>query len=109
MDGWSTLRDSVSTTSICLLSLIGYLALYYYLAIYKSNLKHRSSPQKIKPDPESTEYLTALQQHVLFWGRDGDNIISPHHVYNGFREIGFSIPFSITSLLIPVSSLIQLD
>ena len=46
--------------------------------------------------------LTALQQHVLFWDRDGDNLIFPHDVYTGFREIGFSIPFSLTSLLIPI-------
>lgn len=45
---------------------------------------------------------TALQQHVLFWDRDNDNIIHPHDVYNGFRELGFSIPFSIGSLLIPL-------
>lgn len=92
----------MSTNSVCLVSFIGYIALYYYFAIYQSNLKHSSSPEKSQPDPESTKDLTALQKHVFFWDRDGDNIIYPHHVYNGFREIGFSIPFSITSLLIPV-------
>lgn len=46
--------------------------------------------------------LTALQQHIIFWDRDCDNVIYPHNVYTGFREIGFSIPFSLASLLIPV-------
>src|ERR1700761_9604255 len=45
---------------------------------------------------------TALQQHVLFWDRDNDGIIHPWDVYTGFRELGFNIPFSIGSLLIPI-------
>ncbi|CZS96198.1 related to calcium-binding protein caleosin [Rhynchosporium graminicola] len=57
-----------------------------------------SNPSSPTPDPN----LTALQQHVLFWDRDRDNIIYPHDVYTGFRSIGFSIPFSLTALLIPV-------
>ncbi|KAJ5037300.1 uncharacterized protein L3040_007477 [Drepanopeziza brunnea f. sp. 'multigermtubi'] len=52
--------------------------------------------------PGTRTDLTALQQHVLFWDRDSDAIIYPHDVYTGFREIGFSIPFSLTALLIPV-------
>lgn len=45
---------------------------------------------------------SALQQHVLFWDRDNDNIIYPHDVYTGFRELGFSIPFALLSFLIPL-------
>ncbi|PVH75466.1 Caleosin-domain-containing protein, partial [Cadophora sp. DSE1049] len=52
--------------------------------------------------PSTRSDLTALQQHVLFWDRDNDNLILPHDVYTGFRELGFSIPFSITALLIPI-------
>ncbi|KIV87627.1 hypothetical protein, variant [Exophiala sideris] len=46
--------------------------------------------------------LTALQQHILFWDPDNDGIIWPWDVYNGFRELGFNILFSIGSLLIPI-------
>ncbi|KAI4871057.1 Caleosin-domain-containing protein [Hypoxylon rubiginosum] len=45
---------------------------------------------------------TALQQHVSFFDRDNDGIIWPSDVYNGFRELGFCILFSLGSLLIPV-------
>ncbi|XXG95950.1 hypothetical protein Hte_002226 [Hypoxylon texense] len=45
---------------------------------------------------------TALQQHVSFFDRDNDGIIWPSDVYNGFRELGFCVLFSIGSLLIPV-------
>ena len=54
------------------------------------------SPSESPPKP------TALQQHILFWDRDSDGIIHPMDVYTGFRELGFSIPFSIGSLLIPI-------
>lgn len=46
--------------------------------------------------------LSAMQQHVLFWDRDNDNIIYPQDVYIGFRDLGFSIPFALLSLLIPI-------
>ncbi|KAK5049093.1 hypothetical protein LTR84_005516 [Exophiala bonariae] len=48
-----------------------------------------------------SKQLTALQQHILFWDRDNDGIIYPLDVYNGFRQLGFSIIFSLGSLLIP--------
>jgi peroxygenase len=54
------------------------------------------SPSEAPPQP------TALQQHVLFWDRDNDGIIFPQDVYNGFRDLGFNILFSIGSLLIPI-------
>lgn len=49
-----------------------------------------------------TKQLTALQQHVLFWDGDNDGVIYPLDVYNGFRRLGFSIIFSLGSLLIPL-------
>ncbi|KAI1387413.1 Caleosin-domain-containing protein [Hypoxylon trugodes] len=48
------------------------------------------------------ESQTALQQHTAFFDRDNDGIIWPWDVYNGFRELGFCILFSLGSLLIPV-------
>ncbi|KAJ4065621.1 hypothetical protein NW756_005824 [Fusarium oxysporum] len=48
------------------------------------------------------EKLSPLQKHVQFWDRDNDGIINPWDVYNGFRELGFGLFFSIGSLLIPV-------
>jgi peroxygenase len=45
--------------------------------------------------------LTTLQKHVLFWDRDLDGVIWPHQIYYGFRELGFSILFSLGALLIP--------
>ncbi|KAI1777066.1 Caleosin-domain-containing protein [Hypoxylon cercidicola] len=52
-------------------------------------------------DQTSKKPQTALQQHVSFFDRDNDGIIWPSDVYNGFRELGFCILFSLGSLLIP--------
>jgi len=43
---------------------------------------------------------TALQRHVSFWDPDNDDIIWPRDVYNGFRDLGFSVPFAVLGLLI---------
>ncbi len=51
------------------------------------------------PKPKT---LSPLQQHVSFWDRDNDNLIYPYDVYTGFRDLGFSVPFAILSLLIPI-------
>jgi peroxygenase len=65
-----------------------------------------SPPKGEATEPHSTSKSlsqpTALQQHILFWDPDNDSIIHPWDVYNGFRALGFSIPFSIGSLLIPI-------
>lgn len=63
-----------------------------------------------QPEHETLEYyearhplrpLTALQKHVLFWDRDCDGVIWPYHIYNGFRDLGFCVLFSLGALLIP--------
>ena len=46
--------------------------------------------------------LNTLQKHVLFWDRDCDGVIWPWQIFQGFRELGFGIVWSIGSLLIPV-------
>ncbi|CRG87595.1 putative peroxygenase 3 [Talaromyces islandicus] len=43
---------------------------------------------------------TTLQQHILFWDSDEDGQIFPWDVYNGFRQLGFNILFSIFAVLV---------
>ncbi|KAI8282231.1 hypothetical protein K4K56_011221 [Colletotrichum sp. SAR 10_98] len=41
---------------------------------------------------ENLSDYTVLQQHVLFWDRDNDGVITPIDVWVGFRDLGFNIP-----------------
>lgn len=41
-----------------------------------------------------------LQQHVLFWDRDADGLIYPWDTYRGFRDLGFSVLFSLLAMVI---------
>lgn len=108
------------------LIIVTYGMVYYFIAIHqRPSQNHKQPPpttwsedsaSKVTPlnklnssnsresltEVDPKEQLSALQQHILFWDQDNDGIIWPHDVYNGFRDIGFNIPFSLTSLLIPV-------
>ncbi|KAI0377061.1 Caleosin-domain-containing protein [Hypomontagnella monticulosa] len=55
---------------------------------------------QLKASPNKSQ--TALQKHIEFFDRDNDGVIWPWDVYNGFRELGFCILFSLGSLLIPI-------
>ncbi|MCJ1250891.1 hypothetical protein MMC30_008119 [Trapelia coarctata] len=68
---------------------------------YDSNASTDTPGEHSAPILERTD-PTALQKHVAFFDRDNDNILWPSDIYNGFRELGFGIIFSIGSLLIPL-------
>ncbi|KAI9712895.1 MAG: hypothetical protein M1812_006764 [Candelaria pacifica] len=68
----------------------------YSTQLHFVNNQASSAPYHIRENAT----LTALQQHVLFWDRNGDGIITPPDIYTGFRSLGFSIPYSIAGLLI---------
>jgi len=100
----TSLLSPLPAGSISIISLLAITAAYYYLATstIKTPIGPIANQSVTSPGLSGNPPLSALQRHILFWDQDGDNIIWPHDVYNGFRDIGFSIPFSITSLLIPV-------
>ncbi|EXJ89304.1 hypothetical protein A1O3_02370 [Capronia epimyces CBS 606.96] len=45
---------------------------------------------------------TDLERHVMFWDGDGDGFIHASDIWRGFRDLGFSIPYCLVSLLIPL-------
>ncbi|OCL08545.1 Caleosin-domain-containing protein [Glonium stellatum] len=49
---------------------------------------------------EKYKDYSVMQQHVLFWDRDADGIITPLDTYIGFRELGFNIIFSFLAVLV---------
>ncbi|KAI4115020.1 MAG: hypothetical protein LQ338_006002 [Usnochroma carphineum] len=44
--------------------------------------------------------LTPLQLHISFWDYNNDSIITPFEIYNGFRDLGFCVLYSLGGLLI---------
>lgn len=45
---------------------------------------------------------TDLEKHVMFWDLDGGGLIRMSDIWHGFRELGFSIPYCLVSLFIPL-------
>merc|ERR1712225_175153 len=43
---------------------------------------------------------SVLQQHIIFWDRNGDGVITPIDTYIGFRELGFNIFFSLIAVVV---------
>jgi len=43
---------------------------------------------------------SVLQQHCLFWDRDGDGIIWPFDTWRGFRDLGFNLLFSFLAMIV---------
>ncbi|KAG6330274.1 hypothetical protein ID866_8817, partial [Astraeus odoratus] len=48
---------------------------------------------------------SVMQQHCLYWDRDGDGIIWPIDTWVGFRDLGFNILFSFLAVLVIHSTL----
>jgi peroxygenase len=94
--------DYILSISVCVITLLCLASISYWVTSDKR--KPQKSPSSIQSEVKSSSSkpLTALQQHVLFWDRDNDGIIYPQDVYTGFREIGFSLPFALTALLVPI-------
>jgi peroxygenase len=96
-------RDEYALSiAVCIITIICLASISHWFTSGKRNLQNSPSSSQSEGNSSNKKPLSALQQHVLFWDRDNDNIIYPQDVYNGFREIGFSIPFALTALLIPI-------
>jgi hypothetical protein len=95
-------RDDFGLSIIGIVIIICLASISHWFTSDKPNVQKTPSPSQSEGKSSNTKPLTALQQHVLFWDKDSDSIIYPQDVYNGFREIGFSIPFALTALLIPL-------
>ncbi|KAL4073571.1 Caleosin related protein-domain-containing protein [Scleroderma citrinum] len=48
---------------------------------------------------------SVMQQHCLYWDRDGDGIIWPKDTWLGFRDLGFNVVFTILAVVVIHSAL----
>ncbi|KAG4414699.1 hypothetical protein IFR04_012181 [Cadophora malorum] len=57
-------------------------------------------PQGSIGHAEQVGDYSVLQQHIIFWDRNGDGVITPIDTYIGFRELGFNIFFSLIAVVV---------
>ncbi|KAK3347420.1 Caleosin related protein-domain-containing protein [Neurospora tetraspora] len=72
-------------------------------SIARANLAVSTEQPEGSPEYVDTLNLkdyTVLQQHCMFWDRDGDGQIWPQDTFTGFRELGFNLFFCLLSALI---------
>ncbi|KAK4152186.1 Caleosin related protein-domain-containing protein [Chaetomidium leptoderma] len=71
-------------------------------AIARANLAVSTAAPDGSPESRGQRMRqhTVLQQHVLFWDRDGDGQIYPWDTYVGFRDLGFNVLFSLLATVV---------
>ncbi|KAH9830900.1 Caleosin related protein-domain-containing protein [Rhodofomes roseus] len=70
---------------------------YVARASYAPDVEH---PQGTPVHAQKYKDYSVLQQHCLFWDRDGDGQIWPWDTYIGFRDLGFNIIFSLFAVYV---------
>ncbi|KAK1999483.1 Caleosin-domain-containing protein [Colletotrichum falcatum] len=66
-------------------------------AIESPGVAHANRAPSVDKPNGSVEYsekyndYTVLQQHVMFWDRNNDGVITPIDVWVGFRDLGFNL------------------
>ncbi|KZT03370.1 Caleosin-domain-containing protein [Laetiporus sulphureus 93-53] len=66
-------------------------------ASYAPSVEH---PSGTVPYARKHKDWSVMQQHVMFWDRDGDGEIWPLDTFIGFRELGFNILFCLFAVFV---------
>ncbi|KAJ5195552.1 uncharacterized protein N7498_008990 [Penicillium cinerascens] len=73
----------------------------YQPGVARANIAVSKARPNGTPDhAEKFKDYSVLQQHILFWDRDGDGVIWPYNTYRGFRRLGFNILFCIFAVMV---------